>query len=364
MSGKLTSAVPPCYAMVHPGLEDVAADEIENRLDADIRKKVRGIVVFRPEAINHALLDLRTVEDVYLLAWASGDLTRRATDLDLITKWTSHEPDWAKLISLAQKIRPKKHARTSYRLVVQAEGERAYFRRDAREAFAKGLSRQIHQQWVHAEENADIEFWLTIDQTTAVSGIRLSDKTMRHRLGKWLHRPASLRPSVAASMIHLAKIKPGTLVLDPCCGSGTLESEYLVQLKELDPKAAPRILAGDILFSAVEEAKINLRSYGDPFLTNWDTACLPIANASIGRIVVNPPFGKQLGDPEKIPELYRIWAKEWFRVAAAGARCVAVTSQHLDLHEGFRAAGWKSEKKVPFTLLGQRATISVWIKPF
>lgn len=364
MSSKLNPSLPPCYAMVHPGLEQVAADEIETRLDGEIRKTVRGIVVFRPQVINKSLLTLRTTEDVFLLAWASGDLTRRATDLDLIARWTSKEPDWKKLIPLQQKIRPKKHAKTTYRLVVQAEGERAYFRRDAREAFAKGLGRHLDPQWLHAEENADIEFWLTIDGTTAVSGIRLSDKSMRHRLAKWLHRPASLRPSVAAAMIHLAKIKPGLALLDPCCGSGTLEAEYLIQLKDIDPKAPPRVFAGDILFSAVEEAKSNLRSYGDPILSQWDAGALPLADQSIPRIVANPPFGKQLGDPEKIPWLYKVWAKEWFRVTSPGGRCVAVTSQHLDLNEAFGLAGWKSEKKVPFTLLGQRATISVWIKPF
>lgn len=364
MPAKSVSSAPPCYAMVHPGLEEVAAEEIETRLGGEVRKTVRGAVIFRPIQVSRSLLDLRTTEDVFLLAWASGDLTRRATDLDLITKWTAREPDWSKLIPLQQKIRPKKHAKTTFRLVVQAEGERAYFRRDAREAFAKGLAGRVPPQWTHAEENADIEFWLTIDQTTAVAGIRLSDKSMRHRLGKWLHRPAALRPSVAASMVHLARVKSGMKFLDPCCGSGTLCAEYLTQLKELDPKAPPRAMCGDIQFSAVEEARVNLRSYGDPVLCNWDTASLPLSGESIDRIVVNPPFGKQLGDPEQIPHLYKLWAAEWFRVAARGARAVAVTSQHLDLHEAFRLAGWKSEKKVPFTLLGQRATISVWIKPF
>jgi len=364
MAPKESGTTPPCYAMVHHGLEQVASDEIKEKLDGDIRKALPGFVMFRPGYFHQNLLNLRTTEDVFLLAWASGALTKRASDLDLIQKWTTREADWSKLIALHQQIRPKKHARMTFRYVVQMEGERAFFRRDAREVFAKAVARHIPPKWVHVDENADIEFWLTIDQTTAVSGVRLSDRSMRHRLDKWIHRPASLRPSVAASMVRLAKIRPGDPVLDPCCGSGTILAEHMIQLKDLDEKAPPVCLGGDIEAAAVSEAQSNLRSYGDPFLANWDSALLPVESESIGKIVVNPPFGKQIGDPEEMPDLYKEWSQEWFRVGKPGCRLVAVTSMHRELNDACVGAGWKSEKKVLFSILGQRATISVWIKPY
>lgn len=364
MAPKEIDTTPPCYAMVHPGLEQVAAEELKEKLDSDIRKTLPGFVIFRPGFFHSNLLQIRTTEDVFLLAWASGELTKRATDLDLIAKWTSREADWTKLISLHQQIRPKRHTRMTFRYVVQMEGERAFFRRDARETFAKAVARHIPPKWAHVEENADIEFWLTIDQNTAVSGVRLSDKTMRHRLDNWLHRPASLRPSVAGAMMRLAKIRPGDSILDPCCGSGTLLAEHMIQLKGLDEKAPPICYGGDIEASAVREARQNMKSYGDPFLANWDTRLLPLEDSSMAKIVVNPPFGKQLGDPEEMPGLYREWAREWFRVGMPGCRMVAVTSMHRAFNDACTSAGWKTDRKVLFSILGQKATISVWIKPY
>src|SRR5207249_208512 len=107
----------------------------------------------------------------------------------------------------------------SYRLVVQMEGKHGYLRRDARTALARGLEGKLPASWPHAEENAAVEIWLTIDEATAVCGLRLSDRTMRHRTYKLEHRPASLRPTVAAAMVLLAEIRPRMVVLDPFCGA-------------------------------------------------------------------------------------------------------------------------------------------------
>src|SRR5580658_4389385 len=74
-------AVPACYAIVLPGLEAVAADEITRDLGGEIKKTERGVVLFRVPEIGPELLQLRTVEDVFLLAWGTDSLTLRAADL-------------------------------------------------------------------------------------------------------------------------------------------------------------------------------------------------------------------------------------------------------------------------------------------
>ena len=63
---------PPLYAMTHGGIETVAADEITRDLGGEVKKTSRGLVVFRVEDLTDAVLDLRTTEDVFLLAWGSG----------------------------------------------------------------------------------------------------------------------------------------------------------------------------------------------------------------------------------------------------------------------------------------------------
>ena len=81
------------------------------------------------------------------------------------------------------------------------EGRHGYRRKDALEALAEGLAGKLPPGWRPAEEDAALEVWLTIDNATAVCGVRLSDRTMRHRTWKAEHRPASLRPTVGAAMV-------------------------------------------------------------------------------------------------------------------------------------------------------------------
>src|SRR5262245_39635756 len=204
--------LPACYAIVLPGLEEIAADEIRRDLGGDVRKTANGVVVFRLNAIAERILSLRTPEDVFLLAWGTDELTYRATDLDLIQRWTARTPDWQHLLRVHHAVRPRPKGRPTYHLVTQMEGKHGYLRKHARESLARGLAGHIPESWREVEEDASVEVWLTIDEATATCGLRLSDKTMRHRTWKLEHRPASLRPTVAAAMVRAAAIKPGQVV--------------------------------------------------------------------------------------------------------------------------------------------------------
>src|SRR4051794_39139062 len=176
--------LPPCYALVQPGLEPVAADEITRDLGGEVKRTARGLVVFRVPEVDDRLLTLRTTEDVFLLAWGTDQLTYRAEDLDKIRRWTAREADWDHLLRLHHQVRPKPKGKPTYRLITQMEGHHGYLRRDAGRAFARGLEGKFPAAWRPAEENAAVEFWLTIDQATAVCGVRLSDRAMRHRTYK------------------------------------------------------------------------------------------------------------------------------------------------------------------------------------
>ena len=123
-----TPIVPPCYAIVLPGLEEIAGEEITHELGGEVKKTQRGLVVFRVPAVDEGLLRLRTVEDVYLLAWGSDQLTYRAEDLDRIRRWTAREPDWPNLLRLHHAVRPKPKGKPTYHLVTQMAGDHGYLR--------------------------------------------------------------------------------------------------------------------------------------------------------------------------------------------------------------------------------------------
>jgi tRNA (guanine6-N2)-methyltransferase len=361
MPRRQSTETPPCYAIVQPGLEPVAAEEIERDLGGEVKKTGRGVVVFRTPHVDARLLELRTVEDVFLFAWGTDRLTYRAEDLDKIRRWTDREADWGRLLQLHHTIRPKPKGKPTFRFVTQMEGHHGYLRRDAGKAFAQGLAGKFPDSWKPAEENAAVEFWLTIDNATAVSGVRLSDRTMRHRTYKLEHRPASLRPTVAAAMVRLAEIKPRHVVLDPMCGAGTILAEYLAAVGKIRAEKPPA-LGGDVDAGAVRAAALNLSKMGSARLVRWDATRLPLPDLSVDRVVSNPPFGKKLGSPESVGPLYRAAVREYDRVLRPGGRSVLLAADAAAVRTAARSVGWHNVRELKVRVLGQSAVVSVWRK--
>jgi 23S rRNA G2445 N2-methylase RlmL len=348
--------------MVVSGLESIAAREIELLLGAKITRKTDGLVTFKIDGPDPDLFDLKTTEDVFLFAWGTDSLTYRAKDLEDIRKWTAKEGDWTRLISQHHAFKPKTKGKPTYRFITQMDGEHGYHRKDAQKEFAKGLAKFIPPNWRMVEDNASVEFWLTIEEKTAVAGIRLTDKTMRHRTYKVAHRPASLRPTVAAAMVRIAELKPTHKVMDPMCGAGTILGEYQIFAEGW---RVPREAAwgGDIEQAAVLDASANTRRLGKIYLHRWDARWLPLDSCSIDRIICNPPFGKQISSDVDINKLYRGLMIQFNRILSPGGKAVLLVSDYAALKGACENVGWELEKKFRTEILGQNAVISLWHKP-
>jgi 23S rRNA G2445 N2-methylase RlmL len=184
---------------------------------------------------------------------------------------------------------------------------------------------------------------------------------MRHRTYKLEHRPASLRPSVAAAMVRLAEIKPRHVVLDPMCGAGTILAEHLQAIGRIRAERPPA-LGGDLDPGAIRSAAINLSKLGEARLLCWDARRLPLSDAAVDRIVSNPPFGKQLGTPEAVGPLYHEALREYDRVLRPGGRAVLVAADAAALRTAARAVSWQPLRELRVRVLGQPASINVWRK--
>lgn len=359
--------LPACYAMVHEGLEDIAAEEIAQSLGGQVKRTGGGILVFRLDEIDRDILHLRTTEDVFLYGWGTDELSYRAKDLDQIERWTDRSVRWDALLKIHHAVRPKPKGKPTYRLVAQMDGVHGYRRVDALKAMARGLSGKLPASWRHAEENASVEIWLTIRGAMAICGMRLSDRSMRHRDYKYEHLPASIRPTVAGAMVRLADLKPNQTVLDPMCGAGTLLAEgYLsIQGKKTSEGVAwpMRWLGGDLEPGHTRAAQANLRQFHITDVRTWDARELPLEDASVDRILSNPPFGKQLSTPEEIAPLYRQTVREMDRVLRPGGKAVLIVSDAKALRVAVERVGWKEQRHVQLRMLGQRAFIGVFRKP-
>jgi tRNA (guanine6-N2)-methyltransferase len=360
-SANAETPLPPLYAHTHAGLEPVAADEITRDLEGEVKKTKRGTVVFRVPVIDEDLLTLRTTEDVFLLAWGSDTLSYKATDLKSITQWTAKQANWKHLFQLHHAVKGMPKGKPTFHLVCQMQGEHGYRRVDALDAMADGLAGKIPGSWTPADENAWLEIWLTITGKTAVCGVRLSDRTMRHRTYKQEHIAASLRPTIAAAMVRLAGAAAGMTVLDPFCGAGTILAEQ-IELSRRRRAGHVTIVGGDLEAQAVYCATTNLERLGPSSICRWNATRLPLPIASIDRIVTNPPFGKQLASLAEITRLYPLMVREWNRVLMPGGRVVVLVAEQEPLRDAAMKQNWMPMRELSVRVLGQQAVLSVWQK--
>lgn len=150
---------------------------------------------------------------------------------------------------------------------------------------------------------------------------------------------APIKETLAAAMINLSFWRTGRVLVDPCCGSGTIPIEAAMIARNIAPglnrnfvseewEAIPEklwkeerkkayevidweseleIYAYDINKHAIEAAKENAAEAGveeDIVFTLGDGGKLDSEGKEGGIIVTNPPYGERIGDRESIDELY------------------------------------------------------------
>jgi putative N6-adenine-specific DNA methylase len=175
----------------------------------------------------------------------------------------------------------------------------------------------------------DHDFTLYLDTT----GEPLFKRGMRMATGE-----APLRENLAAGILRLAGWVPGTPLLDPMCGSGTilLEAAHMAidiapglgrhftfeKFKNFDgrrwrellqqstsrqkPRMSQAIYGSDLSGDVLKAARANLMAAGLEKIVSLKQAnVLEIfAPAKEGIIVTNPPYGVRLGEQQTLAEFY------------------------------------------------------------
>ncbi len=325
-----------CYAQTMPGVERIAWLEVHKRFPGATLKEYlfakerNGILVFDYDGSPDDLLGLRTVEDIFLLALSTSIVSRSRAGLREVTRAIETDPRFEQAIQLFRKLRGLVPPLT-YRVVTRMEGQYVFRRVDVEQAVLKGLEGRLGTGWHLVEEDAGLEVWANLLGGRLLCGLRLSDRTMRHRAYQIAHLPASLRPSVAAAMVFLTEPDEHDIFLDPMCGSGTVLAERMLAGRYR------QILGGDLVARHVEIARQNLAGLGGRWrVSRWDARKLPLTAESIDAVATNPPFGKQVGSRQEIEQLYPAFIAELVRVLKPGGRAVILSSQYELLRAAVR----------------------------
>lgn len=345
-------------AQVLPGLEQVAWKEIQGRLgSASLVTDAQELVLFRWAGSPLALLELRTTEDVFAVVDYADKLGTTYRDLRACVAKLRTCRAWDNIAELHRQTRPHKVRRTTFRVVAQMRGRHGFRRVDAQRA-VEGVVAVRFPRWKWVSDEAYLEVWVHLQPGFVMTSVRLSDRTMRHRRYKVAHLPASLRPTLAAAMIFLSQPQPNDRFCDPMCGAGTI----LIERAMVGRYAG--LWGGDRDMAAIATAKVNIGPRHQPLVLHcWDTGRLPLADASLDRLVTNLPFGKQMGTPKKNQRLYQRFFREMRRVLQGGGKAVLLTSQHDLVRQGLAIHPELHQvREVPVKVLGQPACIYVLVR--
>ena len=76
-----------------------------------------------------------------------------------------------------------------------------------------------------AMKEFDLRIRVDLSRSTILIGTALNREPLSRRHKLAFTRSVTLKPTVAFALLHLARCEPGHVLLDPCCGSGTLPLE-------------------------------------------------------------------------------------------------------------------------------------------
>lgn len=327
-----------CELEVIPGLETVAVDELNRRFRGRVGvepSRKEGLLPILYGGDLHELLQLDTVLAVY---------GQRHFPVPRPKALLGHA-HFTTLLSMIDVVRALHPPAAFQTFRISAAGQESAVLLRLRET----LARETGLTFVPEEGDLLIRLRRPLDGAEGWDVlIRLSPRPSSARSWRVCNLAGAINASVANAMARLAPADPDDVVLNVCCGSGTLLIERL--------KVAPACIAlgCDLDPDALSCAAENIRAsgYNKIRLENWDAGSLPMPDQSVDTVLADLPFGQLVGSHERNLQLYPRVLREAARVTTAGGFFVAIT-QEIRLWENVVAASsadWTIETVLPIKL--------------
>ncbi|WP_424533032.1 TRM11 family SAM-dependent methyltransferase [Sphaerisporangium viridialbum] len=314
------------------GLEPTVAAEVLQRGLGVITHLGHREVHFRTCRSESRAVELRTADDVFLLAARCADVGAAKEGAAALARLA----DLADLGSLPRQR--ESHggpgALTGVEVSASFLGRRNFNRHDVEDAVGHALARRLgigyHSRREGAVPPSAHSGWrVTLDGTRATLMLRIAGRPLHRRDYKRCSVPGTLHPPLAAAMAGMADIRAGQTVLDPCCGAGTL----LIEAWRQQPEA--RFRGFDLASEALRAAGENLA--GLPITVGRaDAGRLPVPDGSADRVLSNPPWGGQVAARGLLAASSSPWWAELRRVLAPGGTAVVLLPGVGDLPMGIR----------------------------
>lgn len=345
---------------VHAGLENVVTEQLKGHLDFDIVAKHHRTIILSTNDDPQQLLELRSVDDVFVLIGRFKHLDNTRNSLRSIHAQASSF-SFNEHIEFCAGVRALRREK-GFTITASFLGKRNYNRWEIADSIRHGASKSLTPKYLDRKNQAapdhDIHFRVHLEDDGGWCGIRLSKEPLAKRAYKQEHIKGSLAPQIAYVMVQLAEPQSGELLLDPMCGAGTIIHEALCSRGEL------MSLGVDISPHALCASRKNFTSdMNQGVFMQGDARVLPLKNSSVACIVCDLPWGLQteLRDSRgrSLHLTYTEVLREYNRILTAKGRMVLLTAQQ-DLFE--RAAtdvGLAITQRISLSLFGRYPTIFV-----
>ena len=358
MATETFELIAPC----HFGLERVLKEEIYD-LGYDITSVEDGRVTFTgdADAVCRANLCLRTAERVLLKAG-----TFRAESFEELfqgTKavaWERFFPRDARFwVTKASSVKSKLFSPSDIQSVMKkamVERMGAHY----------GITR-------FAEDGASFPVRVFIKNDLVTAGIDTTGVSLHKRGYRKMEISAPIAENLAAALIMLTPWKPGRMLVDPFCGSGTFLIEAAMMAKRiapglsrsftaeaweaLTPKALWKDIRSELRAEIIQDAVSDLQGYDiDENVISAARHCAREAGVDdmihfqvrdvadlnhrkpYGFIVTNPPYGERIGETDALYALYQTLG-ERYRALENWSMYVITSYENAE-----RAIGKKADK--------------------
>lgn len=335
------------FALATYGLETLSTREMAQVPGVAITQTTYRRIAATCAGSLAPLLSLRTVDDVFLDVATWSEIGRPRPILERL-RTLSTRLNLFPAANRCAKVRSISYPPT-FSISVSFVGKRNYTTGEMKALLAESIESSHRWTYQPDDQGADVNLRVFIDHEQAFVGIRLAKQPLHERWYRQAHVIGALKPSVAAALVMVGEVRERMRVLDPCCGSGTVLIEAALQ--------GALVCGGDSSPATIRAAQVNCQAAGiRASIQQWQAQALPLATASMDRVISNLPWGRQVRVDASLAAFYRETFAEMRRVLAPAGRIVVLTSvpqliDPLDL---------ACVDRFEISLFGQRPTILVF----
>ena len=311
------------------GLEAVVKREVE-KLGYEVLAVEDGKVTYAGDkrAIVRSNLWLRTADRVLLkMAEFPAETFDELFEGTKAVAWEKLIPADGKFVVTGTSVKSKLHSVPACQKIVKKAMA-------TRLCEAYGLS-------VMPEMGADYTVKITLLKDRVTLTVDTSGEGLHKRGYRVQNVPAPIKETLAAALVELSYWNRDRMLVDPCCGSGTIAIEAALLGRNIAPGLARsfaaeawdtipealwkeerkaafaaidqagelRILASDIDTKAVEAARANAEEAGvdaDIVFARRNIRDLTVpADVENGIFITNPPYGVRIGEQKELAVIYR-----------------------------------------------------------